>query len=159
MFAAIVLVMAAPSVAAAQTVVPEVGDAGNVPSTAQVIPGEVETITGSGCPRSRGPVSRLPRGRRDVLRHDRRHRDRDTQLFLFDATGRGVVGNDDNAEGLQSTLPAGLELTPTTGGIYYLGVSFFDDDPLSAAGPVLEGEVIIDDVRYYVPQPPGGDHP
>ncbi len=31
--------------------------------------------------------------------------------------------------------------------------------PLSTAGPIFEGEEIIDDVRYYVPQPPGGDQP
>ena len=38
-------------------------------------------------------------------------------------------------------------------------MSFFDNDPLSSAGPVLEGEVIIDDVMYFIPQPPGGDEP
>ena len=55
--------------------------------------------------------------------------------------------------------PCGISLTPTVGGIYYLGVSSFDADPVGSAGPIFEGEEIIDDVRYWVAIPPGGDQP
>ena len=48
-----------------------------------------------------------------------------TQLFLFDAAGFGVYGNDDGTgcDCFQSTLPAGNALTPTLPGIYYLAIT------------------------------------
>jgi hypothetical protein len=56
----------------------------------------------------------------------------DTQLFLFDENGRGVYANDD-ANGLtkRSTLPAGSPFGPDHPGIYYLAISAFDRDPVS----------------------------
>jgi hypothetical protein len=136
------------------------GDAGSLPATAQIIPGPVETITGSLATLDQEDVYRLClAGGRTFSATTAGSEIADTQLFLFDATGRGVYANDDDAGGLQSTLPADLTFTPTRGGIYYLGVSSFDADPVSATGPVFEGEVFIDDVRYWVPIPPGGDEP
>ncbi len=63
----------------------------------------------------------------------------DTQLFLFDAEGRGVYANDDASSTLQSTLPAGSAFTPTNPGIYYLGISSFNNDPVSANGTIFLG--------------------
>lgn len=54
----------------------------------------------------------------------------DTQLFLFDSAGIGVYANDDSV-GLQSTLPSGHALTPAAGGVYYLVITRFDLDPAS----------------------------
>lgn len=64
----------------------------------------------------------------------------DTQLFLFDAGGFGIYGNDDAAscDGcFQSTLPAGDDLTPTTPGIYYLAISEFEVEPISEGGRIF----------------------
>jgi filamentous hemagglutinin family protein len=61
----------------------------------------------------------------------------DTQLFLFDANGIGVYANDDSGTTLQSTLPANSPFTPTSSGIYYLAISAWDQDPLSAGGAIF----------------------
>ena len=53
----------------------------------------------------------------------------DTQLFLFDAAGLGVYGNDDSQATRQSTLPAGHALTPSAPGVYLLAVTPYDRDP------------------------------
>jgi hypothetical protein len=52
----------------------------------------------------------------------------DTQLFLFDANGVGVVANDDTG-GLQSTIDntAGCITAP---GLYYLAITRYNKDPL-----------------------------
>lgn len=64
----------------------------------------------------------------------------DTQLFLFDVNGFGVEANDDDTSGLtfESTLPAGNPFSPTSPGIYFLGISAFDNDPLSAGGEIFD---------------------
>jgi len=160
LLAAIALLLATASPASAQGTVPENGDAGDVPATAQVIPGEVDEITGTLALLDQQDLYQLCLAPGQTFSATTVGSDiADTQLFLFDSTGRGVVANDDNATSLQSTLPAGLSLNPTNGGIYYLGVSSFDADPMSPAGPIFNGEEIIDDVRYFLPAPPGGDEP
>ncbi len=63
----------------------------------------------------------------------------DTQLFLFDAGGFGIYGNDDRAgcDCFQSTLPAGDILTPTLPGIYFLAISEFGVEPVSTEGRIF----------------------
>ena len=61
----------------------------------------------------------------------------DTQLFLFDSSGLGVYGNDDDGSLRQSTLPAGDPLTPQAAGEYYLAVAPYNRDPNSDAGPIF----------------------
>ncbi len=65
--------------------------------------------------------------------------DFDTQLFLFDSAGKGIYAND-NASSTpgfnQSTLPTG-GFSPTESGIYYLGISGFDYDPVSVGGKIF----------------------
>ena len=57
----------------------------------------------------------------------------DTQLFLFDSTGMGVIGNDDiTGSNLQSSFS-----TTLTAGIYYIGISAFNNDPLSSGGLIF----------------------
>jgi len=57
----------------------------------------------------------------------------DTQLFLFSATGAGVITNDDFTDLIsQSLIPVGSSrsgLGPFTAGVYYIGVSTFGYDP------------------------------
>ncbi len=55
----------------------------------------------------------------------------DTQIFLFDANGNGIVMNDD-AVGLQSALTSAFTSTLPTGD-YYLAVSQYDRDPTNAS--------------------------
>jgi hypothetical protein len=57
----------------------------------------------------------------------------DTQLFLFRFPGLGVVANDDSKLTLRSTLP-GTAVTP---GLYFLGISSFDVDPVSPGGLIF----------------------
>ena len=55
----------------------------------------------------------------------------DTQLFLFDIDGNGVVHNDDNVvpgRGLQSRI---TNQFVSVSGIYYIGVTQYNNDPLS----------------------------
>ena len=62
-----------------------------------------------------------------------------TQLFLFDANGIGIYGNDNDPECncRQSTLLAGNTLTPTASGIYYLGITGRFVDPVSIQGEIF----------------------
>jgi hypothetical protein len=59
----------------------------------------------------------------------------DSQLFLFNAAGVGVQGNDD---GIAFAGPAYLQVANLAAGIYYLGVSMYDYDPYSAAGIMFQ---------------------
>lgn len=68
--------------------------------------------------------------------------DFNTQLWLFDANGFGLLGNDDAAPGVPQSyisFPAtDITLQPFPGpGIYYLAISGFNDDPLSFGGPIF----------------------
>jgi len=72
----------------------------------------------------------------------------DTELFLFDSTGRGVYANDDISGGntfsclpsqvdnpCLSSLPAGVG--PTADGIYYLAITRASNMPVSASGEIF----------------------
>ncbi len=57
----------------------------------------------------------------------------DTQLFLFDALGMGVIGNDDiSGSNVQSSFS-----TTLTAGFYYIGISAYNNDPLSSGGAIF----------------------
>ena len=65
----------------------------------------------------------------------------DTQLFLFDAAGFGVVHNDDAGGGFQSIIggQAGF-----AAGDYYIGISAFNADPRDAgAGDIFDNAIIF----------------
>jgi hypothetical protein len=62
----------------------------------------------------------------------------DSQLFLFNSAGVGVLANDDAGPGLffssiSAILPAGD---------YFLGISQFDNDPISAGGLIFPNTFI-----------------
>ncbi|MGB5973806.1 MAG: hypothetical protein WBG38_10820, partial [Nodosilinea sp.] len=78
----------------------------------------------------------------------------DPQLFLFDALGRGVYGNDDLFGSAQATLPSRNGLLAS--GIYYLGISSFDYDPVSAGGEIFPDR---SSDGVLLPTGPGGGSP
>jgi hypothetical protein len=83
----------------------------------------------------------------------------DTQLFLFDSSGRGVYANDDDpGSPPQSTLPALNPLTPLSPGLYYLAISGSGFLPVSAGGLIFPSTVIpgILDPGILGPTGPGG---
>lgn len=59
----------------------------------------------------------------------------DSQLFLFDADGVGVFWDDDSGTNLKSAFT----LVAPTAGIYYLGISGYNYDPLSTGGRIFSG--------------------
>ncbi|HVD55323.1 MAG TPA: DVUA0089 family protein [Thermoleophilaceae bacterium] len=133
--AAAALLLFAPMAAAAA----ETGDAGDLlPGAQDLTPGGVTQIDGNFANSSDVDLYRLclPGGGSfsastvggSVV---------DTQLFLFDSSGRGVYGNDDEGSSRQSTLPAGDPLTPAAAGEYYLAVAPYNRDPNSDAGPIF----------------------
>ena len=62
----------------------------------------------------------------------------DTQLFLFDADGKGVYSNDDAGIGIRgSRLPSAHRFSPTGSGEYFIAISSFNNDPQSDAGEIF----------------------
>jgi hypothetical protein len=80
----------------------------------------------------------------------------DSQLFLFDAAGFGVYGRDNNPGTLRTTLPAGSPLGPQAAGDYFLAISGFDRDPVSALGLIFPS---IPRDMLFGPTGPGGALP
>ncbi|MBW4487972.1 MAG: pre-peptidase C-terminal domain-containing protein [Trichocoleus desertorum ATA4-8-CV12] len=124
----------------------EVEDAGETLPTAQVIPGNslLESISGT---LSTGVFSGVEDAA-DLFKIFLNGEsfsattvggaDFDTQLFLFDEQGRGIYANDDAFDNTrQSTLPANSAFTPKQPGTYYLGISSFGYDPVSAGGSIF----------------------
>ncbi len=117
----------------------EVDDAGESLSTAQVIPSGpslLKSISGtlSGFDDPADLFQIFLTAGKSFFASTVGGADFDTRLFLFDADGFGVYFNDDSSGTLQSTLPANSPFTPTQSGIYYLGISGFDYNPVNAAG-------------------------
>ena len=125
----------------------ESGDAGDLPSTAQVLSGAnaLDSISGSVptqndadmykiCITGGGTFSATtdpaPGPGLGGL---------DPQLFLFDANGLGVYSNDDLVAGFQQqpTLPSFHPLTPNSPGIYYLAISLWNNEAISAGGLIF----------------------
>lgn len=74
----------------------------------------------------------------------------DTQLFLFDSNGIGVVANDDTSLTPGAVYPtktfeevsaiSTIGATALPAGDYFLGISWFDNDPLSDEGLIFPNE-------------------
>ena len=142
------------------TIWAEVGDAGPLPGTAQatVGVGPLLTITGaigSGIDADMyliyvtgGTVfSASTVGTPGTLA--------DTQLFLFNSAGLGVRANDDcpTAPSFRSCLPAGFMLAE---GLYYLVITGFDYDPVSAGGLIFP---TVPFTGIFTATGPGGGSP
>lgn len=83
----------------------------------------------------------------------------DSQLFLFDANGMGVVMDDDSPfrrGGTRSVL-AGRNGGITAAGLYYLAISSYDRDPVDSAG----NEIWLDQPfnTQRTPDGPGAANP
>lgn len=142
----------------------EVGDAGRLPATAQqpVGSGPLDSISGTLsapgdvdlyriCLTGGGTFSASTLGTPGSLL--------DTQLFLFGAGGLGIEANDDSGGTFRSLLPAG-GLAPATPGVYYLGISAFDDDPASNSPASAAGLIFPNTFSGVVgPTGPGGGSP
>lgn len=78
----------------------------------------------------------------------------DSQLFLFDSTGKGVLSNDDQTDtNLLSKLPTG---SLTLGlGLYYLAISGYNTDPRDTNGNFIFPDQSLNmpntDIRMPVP--------
>ena len=124
----------------------EVGDAGNLPSTAQTTTNTNETFN-----EIRGALSPTTGDGEDLFKifinggGDFSAKTIggvafDSELFLLDASGHGVYSNDDTTGFLTpSFLPPNTALTPLTAGFYYLGITQCCDQPLSAGGAIFAG--------------------
>ncbi len=117
----------------------EVGDAGELPGTAQDLSSEaVSQISGSFDTGADADVYRVClEGGGTFSASTVGGTNRDTQLFLFDAEGHGVYGNDDAQATRQSELPAFDALTPAEPGVYLLGISGYNRDPRGASGEIF----------------------
>ena len=141
----------------------EVGDAGALPDTAQVPVGvgSLTSISGVIGPLSftdadmyrfhipvPGAFSATTVGTGGTLI--------DTQLFLFDLAGRGVYGRDDNPGTPRTTLPSGSPLGPQAAGDYFLAITGFNLDPVSAGGLIFPNSP---KTMLFGPTGPGGGSP
>ncbi|MDY6921854.1 MAG: DVUA0089 family protein [Pseudomonadota bacterium] len=75
----------------------------------------------------------------------------DTQLFLFDADGYGIIADEDSGDGYNASLQ--LDYLPA--GEYYLGISGYNYDPLSTEGPIFSDGCC----GALSPVGPGGQRP
>lgn len=152
---ALIAGLAIASGASAQTWV-EVGDAGDLPGTAQVVLGA-------------GPLSQINgiNDANDVDMFQIRIKDPalfrattvggaawDTQLWLFDMNGRGVSFNDDSASTAQSTLTGMFVPSP---GNYLIAISRYNRDALDGSGALIWNNTPFGTER--APDGPGAANP
>jgi len=76
-----------------------------------------------------------------------------SQLFLFDAAGFGVYGRDDDTGTFRTTLPAANALGPQIAGDYFLVITGFNRDPISAGGLIFPSSP---NATLFGPTGPGG---
>src|SRR5918992_5628474 len=69
--------------------------------------------------------------------------------------GEAYANDDFDFISLESNLPAGHPLTPSAGGVYYLAISSFDNDPVSEGGLIFG----FGSFPIQAPDGPGGASP
>jgi hypothetical protein len=132
----------------------EVGDAGQLPGTAQnpAGAGALSSISGKIATGSDVDMYRiiLNGGAFGATTVGTPGTLGDTQLYLFNASGIGVLANDDDPGGttLRSTISGSLP-----SGTYYLAISSFDADPISAGGLIFPSAPFT---GLFGPSGPGG---
>lgn len=152
--------------AAAATLV-EMGDAGDLPSTAQSSEGvqpfgtPLDAITGTIASASDQDMFEIfiddPANFSASTNNAGTNlsADDDTMLFLFRANGLGGLANDDTSgSNLTSTIPAG-SLSGLPAGIYFIAVSIFFNTPTSALGEIFD----VPEQGVVGPNGPGGSLP
>ncbi len=109
----------------------EVGDAGQLPGTAQAVVGvgALTTINGTNDGADADMYQIMIKDFTNFRATTVGGTSFDTQLFLFNSAGLGVTFNDDSAASLQSTLTSAFL---SGNGVYYLAVSRYDLDAVDA---------------------------
>ncbi|AFY34501.1 filamentous hemagglutinin N-terminal domain-containing protein [Calothrix sp. PCC 7507] len=123
----------------------EIGEAGQLPSTAQKIPTIgtfVEKISGSLDSSNDVDLYQIElEGNQTFSAETFVSNVRDTRLFLFDSNGIGVYANDDTIfssfDSYQSSLPPKHPLTPKNPGTYYLAITQYPITAVSNGGEVF----------------------
>lgn len=113
----------------------EVGDAGQALPGAQLLPGGTDRIRGQAS--FDADLYRFNWAGGDFYVNSVDSRldvQDDYQLFLFDGLGFGVQGNDD---GIDYAGPAYLQVAGLAAGSYYLGISYYDLDPVDENGNLI----------------------
>ncbi|MCZ6680605.1 MAG: hypothetical protein O7E52_25525, partial [Candidatus Poribacteria bacterium] len=145
----------------------EVGEAGNLPATAQttVGVGMLTAIEGTVISRSDHDMFQIFIAEPANFSASTNNPgtilsiDDDTQLFLFDINGLGVLANDDDPDDIINFLPkAAIPLGEFSGspGLYYIAISIFDNDPISGGGEIFPDEPFD---AVVGPTGPGGASP
>lgn len=138
----------------------EQGDAGSIPDFAQAVGAGIDEIWGS-LSGDQDLFSFRWDGGIFSATTDWPQTNFDTQLFLFDADGFGIVGNDDNASngGIANT-PFPSTITPFTlaAGDYFLGISAYNSEPTSSGGTIFSPTGWPYSAQV-TPTGPGGDEP
>ncbi|UCE98835.1 MAG: hypothetical protein JSV82_06505 [Planctomycetota bacterium] len=121
----------------------EIGDAGDLPGTAQVPVGSGPLTAISGTLSSDADMYQIyisdPIAFSAYASGLSLVDPFDPQLFLFDLSGMGVYADDDSGAILDAWLLPGIAYSPTTSGIYYLAISTYNLDPFSAGGAIFSG--------------------
>jgi hypothetical protein len=130
----------------------EIGDAGDLPESAQATPsGAVSGIRGTVTPGDADMYAIYIANPATFSASTRCKALFDTQLFLFDANGRGVSFNDDSPlGGAASNLDGSCIPGP---GLYYLVVTAWDRDPTGCNG----GEIWADTPFSAIRCPDGAE--
>jgi hypothetical protein len=105
----------------------ESGDAGQTLAAAQLVSAAMNAIQGGIAVTSDADLYRFSWGGGAFIAHTAGSALNDPQLFLFNAVGNLLLGNDDFS-GLQSQISGTL-----AAGDYFLGISSYNNDPLNAA--------------------------
>jgi hypothetical protein len=138
----------------------EQGDAGDLPGTAQITTGP-STLTAIRGALTAGDVDMYKINICDAPNFTAIGSGTvsDTQMFLFDSTGKGVAMNDDTpvGTGLQSALAPAGAIPGLTNGSYYLALSSYDNDPNDASAQALWLDTPFNTVR--APDGPGAANP
>ena len=133
----------------------EIGDAGQLTGTAQTVPAGTTNILGSIGTDQDIDLYQFGWGG-GILTVDTFSAPQldDPQLFLFDGAGNGIGENDD-ASGVQSRITLNLGA-----GNYFVGISFYDNDPLNAsANDIFQFPGFVDLAGDFIQAPTGAGGP
>lgn len=126
------------SATASAGLINEIGDAGDLPGTAQQLPEGTKGIAGRltqkfiNDEQSIGDVDMFTFGWTGGSINISTLAAFDTQLTLFNALGLGIIHDDDTGTGLLSRIQTNL-----IAGIYHLAISSWNNDPLSEGGRIF----------------------
>ncbi len=107
----------------------EVGDAGDLMGTAQVLGAGATSVSGSA---GTGDVDLFSFGWSGGAFSATVSATGDSQLFLFDGSGLGILADDDSGSGVNAFIS-----TVLVTGDYFLGIDGYNNEPTSASGNIF----------------------